>query len=109
MPRTEFTTKVKTNAALRANGHCEICTRKLLTGDFHFDHEIPDGLGGKATLENCRVLCRSCHKNKTTQKDVPLIAKSKRNYRKSVGIKDKRTILSWRKFDGTIVKAGRNR
>ena len=85
--RTEFSQKVKANAAIRANGNCETCTRKLLTGDFHFDHEIPDALGGEATLENCRVLCRSCHANKTTKADVPRIAKAKRNYRKARGIR----------------------
>ena len=109
MPRTEFSNKVKTHAAIRANGHCEICTRKLLTGDFHFDHEIPDGLGGKADVSNCRVLCRSCHKNKTTQADVPRIAKAKRNYRASHGIKKARSITAWRRFDGTIVRANRER
>ena len=85
--RTEFTAKIKAAAALRADGHCEGCSRRLMTGDFHYDHEIPDGLGGDATLENCRVLCRSCHKIKTTTADVPRIAKSKRNFRKARGIR----------------------
>src|ERR1019366_5088402 len=107
--RTEFSQKVKPNAAIRANGNCEVCTRKLLTGDFHFDHEIPDALGGEATLSNCRVLCRPCHKKKTTQADIPRIAKAHRNYRPSHGIKKARTITAWRKFDGTIVRAARER
>src|ERR1035437_10895913 len=107
--RTEFSQKIKTNAAIRANGHCEICTRKLLTGDFHFDHEVPDALGGEATLENCRVLCRSCHGAKTAKTDIPTIAKAHRNYRSARSIKKARTITAWRKFDGTIVRAARER
>ena len=107
--RHEFSLKVKANAALRANGNCEECQRKLLSGDYHYDHEIPDGLGGEATLENCRVLCRSCHANKTTKADIPRIAKANRNYRKSHGIKKNRSITAWRKFDGTIVRASRAR
>src|ERR1017187_7102081 len=107
--RTEFSNKVKTHAAIRANGNCEECTRRLLTGDFHFDHEIPDGLGGEATLENCRVLCRSCHAIKTTKADVPRIAKAKRNYRASHSIKKARSITGWRKFNGEIVRANRER
>ena len=107
--RTEFSQKVKANAAIRANGNCEICTRKLLTGDFHFDHEVPDALGGEATLENCRCICRSCHANKTTKADVPRIAKAKRNYRSARSIKKARSITGWRKFDGTIVRASRAR
>lgn len=85
--RQEFSAKVKAAAALRANGHCEGCTRKLMTGDYHYDHEIPDGLGGEPTLENCKVLCRSCHSVKTRTADVPRIAKAKRNYRKARGIR----------------------
>lgn len=107
--RTEFSARVKAAAALRANGNCEECTRKLRTGDFHFDHVIPDALGGEPTLENCAVLCRSCHGLKTTQADVPRIAKSKRNFRTAHGIKKPRTMTTWRKFDGTVVRASRAR
>src|ERR1017187_7747346 len=107
--RTEFSQKVKANAAIRANGNCEICTRKLRAGDFHFDHEVPDALGGEATLENCRCLCRSCHGEKTAKSDIPRIAKAKRNYRSARSIKKARSITAWRKFDGTIVRASRSR
>lgn len=85
--RTEFSAKIKAAAALRADGNCEGCGRRLLTGDFHYDHTIPDGIGGEATLDNCAVLCKSCHSLKTTVEDVPRIAKAKRNYRKARGIK----------------------
>ncbi len=85
--RTEFSAKVKAAAAMRANGNCEECTRKLLTGDFHYDHVIPDALGGEPTLENCAVLCRSCHGIKTAKADVPRIAKANRNWRKARGIR----------------------
>src|ERR1035437_3974204 len=107
--RTEFSNKVKTHTAIRANGNCEACTRKLLTGDFHYDHEVPDALGGEATLENCRVLCRSCHAVKTATADMPRIARAKRNYRSARSIKKARSITAWRKFDGTIVRASRAR
>lgn len=107
--RREFSAKVKAAAAVRANGHCEQCTRRLMAGDFHYDHDIPDGLDGEPTLENCKVLCRSCHKIKTAEEDVPRIAKAKRNYRKSRGIKKDRTITQWRRFDGTKVQASRAR
>lgn len=107
--RREFSQKVKAAAAMRANGHCEECTRRLSTGDFHYDHDIPDGLGGAATLDNCRVLCRSCHSVKTAQVDVPRIAKAKRNFRTSRGIRKPRSIVKWRKMDGSPVYASRER
>lgn len=93
--RQEFSKKVKVQAVMRSGGHCESCGRKLLhVGDFKFeaDHEIPDALNGPATLENCKVLCKSCHSTKT-KNDVKIIAKAKRNYEKNYGIKRKRSIM----------------
>lgn len=106
--RREFTNAIKAAAALRADGCCEGCTRRLSAGDFHYDHDIPDALGGEPTLENCRVLCRSCHKVKTATADVPRIAKAKRNYRKAHGIKKRSSFQTNRdgpfrkKIDGTV-------
>jgi 5-methylcytosine-specific restriction protein A len=108
--RHEFSAKVKAQAALRANGHCEGCTRKLLAGDYHYDHNTPDAMGGDATLENCKVLCRSCHSIKTTKTDVPQIAKAKRRERKRFGIRKRSTFACSRdsafkkKIDGSVVR-----
>lgn len=89
--RREFSKQVKRDAALRAGGQCEECTRRLLAGDFHYDHVIPDGLGGEPVLENCAVLCRACHDIKTRTRDVPQIAKSKRIRDRAVGIRKRST------------------
>lgn len=85
--RREFSRKIKAQAALRAGGRCENCTARLMTGSYHYDHDTPDGLGGEPTLENCKVLCKSCHSIKTTKQDVPAIAKAKRRERARFGIK----------------------
>lgn len=87
--RTEFSKAVKRDAFFRANGKCEgvSCGAFLSVGKFHYDHEIPDQLGGEATLENCKVLCFACHKVKTTKHDVPNIAKAKRRELNHLGIK----------------------
>lgn len=90
MARKEFPVKVKKAAWLRCNGFCEgkDCGAKLQVGKFHYDHDIPDALGGEPTLENCRVLCMGCHGKKTTTVDVPQISKGKRQQFKLVaGIK----------------------
>jgi 5-methylcytosine-specific restriction endonuclease McrA len=109
--RTEFSKQVKRDAFLRADGKCEgsDCGARLTLGKYHYDHVIPDGLGGEPTLDNCAVLCLPCHKIKTTTKDVPAIAKTKRIQDRQKGIKKPRTIRSWRKFNGEIVHAERNR
>lgn len=94
MSRREFPKAVKRDAFLRANGCCEgtpyggeRCPVKLTIGKYHYDHEIPDGLGGEPTLDNCRVLCIACHKDKTTKQDVPAIAKTKRIQDRHIGIR----------------------
>lgn len=106
--REEFSTKVKLQAWERAQGCCEgeNCPRngrKLYTGDIFYDHRTADAVGGSALLDNCQVLCRSCHSSKTYNEDIPVIAKGKRVRRKHIGIKPARKFAGWRRFDGTIV------
>jgi 5-methylcytosine-specific restriction endonuclease McrA len=113
--RREFNKHVKREAFMRAGGQCEgqpygeRCGVKLTLGKYHYDHVIPDGLGGEPVIENCAVLCLACHKDKTATKDVPAIAKTKRIQDRQKGIKRPRSIRSWRRFDGTIVHAERER
>jgi len=103
--RREFSKQVKALAFRRANGFCESCTRKLFSGDIHYDHANPDALGGEPTLENCTVLCRSCHKVKTSKQDIPAIAKSNRIRRRHIGIKKPPSFKGWRKMNGQVVWA----
>jgi len=74
--RQEFSVKVKAQAAARANGKCEGCGARLRLGGYHYDHIVPDGFGGEPTLENCAVLCLTCHKIKTHEEDNPRMAKA---------------------------------
>jgi 5-methylcytosine-specific restriction enzyme A len=109
--RREFTKQVMRDAFLRANGCCEgkDCGARLTVGKFHYDHEIPDALGGEPTLDNCRVLCVPCHNVKTRKGDVPRIAKAKRVYDLHNGIRKRSTFACSRdskfkkKIDGSVV------
>jgi 5-methylcytosine-specific restriction enzyme A len=105
MTRREFPGKVKDAAYKRASGHCERCTAPLSTGKFRYNHRIPDQLGGDPTLNNCEVLCLACDAPQTYQVDVPAIAKAKRRERAHAGVRKRRSIRGWRKFDGTPVFA----
>lgn len=108
--RREFSKQVKRDALKRADKKCENPSCGALFGvKFHFDHDIADGLGGEPTLENCKVLCHACHGEKTRKHDVPLIAKVKRIQDRNNGIKKPRTMTRWRRFDGSIREAGRDR
>lgn len=107
MSRRNFTNATKDLAWGRASGRCEGCSTTI--GPFHYDHIIACELGGEATLDNIQVLCKTCHGFKTNTADVPAIAKAKRRERRHAGIKGERTIRAWRKFNGEIVRAPRQR
>ena len=99
--RREFSKVVKRDAFLRANGRCEgalengcPCKSFLTTGKFHYDHDIPDALGGEPILSNCVVLCVPCHRAKTSTKDIPIIAKTKRIQDRERGIRKEPTLRS---------------
>lgn len=83
--RREFPPKIMVAAFERAKDHCESCGARLTTGKFHYDHVIPDAMGGQPTLENCAVLCTGCHGTKTRTQDIPAIAKVKRVRAKHLG------------------------
>ena len=87
--RSEFTTKTKVMAFERCNGKCENCTAKIRFGA-EYDHIVPAALGGSNDLNNAKVLCKTCHKFKTSSEDVPRIAKAKRVKAGHLNAKDKR-------------------
>lgn len=111
MNRREFTRKTRAQAFERAAGCCECCSGKLKVGEAEYDHILPNELEGDNSLDNCQVLCRVCHRAKTT-KDIQGIRKAdrvrdnfsgakKRKGRPLPGSKDS----AWkRKLDGTVVR-----
>jgi 5-methylcytosine-specific restriction protein A len=102
--------RVKARLYLDAEGKCKHCTRfidgsKLVA---EHDHVIPLILGGRNRESNLQLLCSGCHSAKT-KLDVKIKAKVARVRKRHIGIKKPRTIRSWRKFNGEIVTAGRDR
>lgn len=85
--RSEFSQKVKAQAFLRAQNKCEGCGGNIKHKTVNYDHDLPDDLGGDPTLENCKVLCVACHKEKTRTVDMPRIAKGRRIRKREMGIK----------------------
>ena len=103
--RQEFPDRIRVQAFARARGKCEKCTALLIGGNRpQYDHATPDAVGGLPTLSNCVVLCKSCHGRKTSEKDIPEIAKTKRVHKKHINATGKRqSFRGWRRFDGTVV------
>jgi 5-methylcytosine-specific restriction endonuclease McrA len=102
--------RVKARIYLLAEGHCKHCTRFIdgsaLTAEY--DHVIPIILGGENRETNLQLLCEPCHAAKT-KIDVKLKSKVARVRKAHLGIKKPRAIRSWRRFDGSIVHAARER
>lgn len=96
--RRDFPRKVKAQAILRANGCCEECSAKLKVGEAEVDHVLPDALGGEPILSNAKVLCKVCHRGKTTE-DIGRIRKADRARDKHTGALGKPSLLQSRGFD----------
>jgi 5-methylcytosine-specific restriction endonuclease McrA len=83
-----------------AGGICVICDLRIQVGQaWHVDHELPLCLGGADDESNMRPVHDACHKVKTAE-DIGRKAKADRQRNKHLGIKNQRTILAGRGFDG---------
>lgn len=82
--RLEFSRKTRAAVHLRAGGCCELCGARLKVGEGEVDHILAAELGGDASIDNARLLCRVCHREKTTS-DVRRIRKADRQRDKHTG------------------------
>jgi len=49
----------------RDNHICQLCYQYVPDDQIEFDHIIPFSKGGPTTVENLRLLCRTCNRNKS--------------------------------------------
>lgn len=85
--RSEFPAKIKAQEWERSCGKCRACGLAIGSKAKHYDHILPDALGGKPTLANCQLLCEPCHKEKTGKYDVPRVRKADRQHKADIGAK----------------------
>lgn len=83
--RREFSRKTRALIFARAGGKCEKCAAVLKVGEGEVDHILPCELGGEPTVDNGRLLCRVCHREKTAG-DVRQIRKSDRQRDRNSGV-----------------------
>ena len=111
--RPTFSTSFRLNLFLIRKGLCAACTQKIEAGKaWDIDHILPLAMGGTNAPENLQVLCRPCHRSKTTQSDIPRIAKTKRLKAQHLGARAPSTHpipgsrrSPWkRKMDGSVVR-----
>jgi 5-methylcytosine-specific restriction endonuclease McrA len=101
--------RVKIRVFLLADGKCQNCKRFIagkLTAEY--DHVTALINGGENRESNLQLLCCECHRQKTSA-DVAEKSVTARVRAKHLGLKKPRTIRSWRRFDGSIVHASRER
>lgn len=100
MERHEFSDLTKLKTFNMANGRCQKCTRKVGAGTklkAEYDHIQACVFEGDNSLENCRLLCSWCHKQKTKQ-DVQDNASVKRIAKEHAGIKKNKKKWASRPF-----------
>lgn len=106
---TPIPDRVRIRVFIKHDGYCAKCTRKLRPGHWACDHIVSLINGGRNAEDNLQPLCISpCHKSKT-QTDVREKAKVAYVQKRHLGVKKPRRITRWRKFNGGIVIAKRDR
>lgn len=102
-------TRVRLRVLVRANGCCQSCERRIMTGDaWQADHVIAIVNGGENRESNLQCLCGWCHKAKTKQ-DVAEKSRARRIQAKHAGIRKPssfacaRTSRFKKRMDGTVV------
>lgn len=98
--------RVKLRIFQRCAGKCAVTGRRVLPGEFDFDHIVPLVLGGRHAENNLQVIWKPAHREKTAV-DVASKAKADRIRAKHLGIaKPKRPFGNpnlKRRMDGTVV------
>jgi 5-methylcytosine-specific restriction endonuclease McrA len=101
--------RVRLRVFERYSGVCYLSDRKIQPGDkWQLEHIIALCNGGRHSEDNLAPALVEPHKVKTAQ-DLAQKSKDYRVRAKHSGIKKPRTIRAWRKFNGEIVHAERER
>jgi 5-methylcytosine-specific restriction protein A len=108
--RKSLTTKARVRIFELAKGVCHLCDCKIQTGQaWEVSHAVPLEMGGPDEIQTMVPAHKACHREQTSTVDIPQIAKAKRRQARHLGIKKPRAIRAWRKFNGEIVNAPRER
>lgn len=77
MKRRRFSAKDIDRLMAKQGGKCALCGWPI-EGDFHRDHVIPLAAGGADEIGNIQLVHPSCHRRKTADEDMAVIAKTRR-------------------------------
>jgi 5-methylcytosine-specific restriction protein A len=100
---------VRARIFLAHDGKCWLSGRKIRPGEYwELEHRVALCNGGSHSEDNLAPALAEPHKLKT-KADVREKSKVERLRKRHIGIKRSRSIRSWRKFNGDIVHANRER
>lgn len=106
---TAIPPRVRLRVFEKYNGVCYLSGVKIRPGDkWEIEHVQALCNGGEHRESNMAPAIVAAHKDKTAA-DRREKAKNDRVRKRHLGIKKPRSILGWRKFDGSIVRASRAR
>jgi 5-methylcytosine-specific restriction endonuclease McrA len=79
MSRRSISTKERARLFTLHGGCCHICEGKIHVGEaWDVSHVIPLALGGDDDDVNRMLAHRKCHRVRTSEQDIPFIARAKR-------------------------------
>lgn len=100
---------VRARIFLRFDGVCHLSNRKIRPGEtWELEHVVALCNGGEHRESNMAPALVKPHREKT-KRDRAMKAKDDSVRKKHIGVKGRRTITKWRRFDGSIVTAARER
>jgi 5-methylcytosine-specific restriction enzyme A len=106
---TPVPARVRLRNFLKFEGMCQECGSKIVGRKWITDHRIAICNGGQNRENNLGPIHEACDREKKTPTDVAEKSRVARKRKAFLGLKKKRTITRWRKFDGTIVTKPRER
>lgn len=108
-PDTPAPPRVRLRVFEKHSGICYLSGRKIMPGDkWQLEHPLALINGGENREANLAPALVEPHKVKTAA-DMAQKAKNDRVRKRHLGIKKPRTMTRWRRFDGSIREAGRER
>lgn len=111
MKRKRLSRLARTRIFDAAKGICCICDTPIRAGSgdkWIVEHEKPLWLGGTDDETNMGPAHQRCAINKTSS-EATVKAKNDRMRARHLGIRKPRTITRWRRFNGAVVNAERER
>ncbi len=97
-PRSEFSKSVRDAAWYRCEDRCDICKQEFAGRRPEYHHHLEAALGGSNDLENCQVLCPTCHRYITTATSIPRTSKVRRILEKRAGLRRPKQKIQSRGF-----------